>query len=204
MSTRFPATWPAPGPFLENDAVALSVLVPEDERALYEAARADVNGDLFRYHVNVPPMDHPEAFHRYLEARWSHPTETTYRVFSKRLGRPVGCVTLMNLRRDHGCVEVGSIWYAREAQKTEVNTNTMLVLFTHVFDELGYRRLEWKCNDANEDSKRAALRLGFTFEGLFRQHMVSRGENRDTAWFRLLDGEWPTVRSRLQGLARRP
>lgn len=180
---------------LENDQVRLSpVRVPDDLEALYEAASVQSNGeDLFRYHVNVPTMDSLETFRHYLTAKLALGSEVTYQVFGKRLGRAVGCVSLMNVRTDHGTVEVGSIWYAKAAQRTEVNTNTMALLFRYVFEDLKYRRLEWKCNNENEASKRAALRLGFVPEGLFRQHFISRGQNRDTAWYSIIDREWPAV-----------
>lgn len=100
-------------------------------------------------------------------------------------------------------MEVGAIWYSREAQRTEINTNVMLLLFTHVFEDLGYRRLEWKCNADNQASRAAAVRLGFEYEGRFRQHLVSRGENRDTLWFSIVDGEWDAKKRHLLALAAR-
>lgn len=197
--------WPFPprDVVLENPRVRLSAVDPAaDVEALWAAASVEANGtDLFRYHVNVPPMTDREVFQDYLEKKAGLRSEVLFQVFSKRLGRPVGCVSLMNLRPEHGVLEVGSIWYAKVAQRTEVNTNTMLLLFTWVFEVLGYRRLEWKCNNANEDSKRAALRLGFGFEGLFRHHMVSRGESRDTAWYALLGVDWPEKKPALAARA---
>lgn len=194
--------WPYPDHrVLENDHVQLARVTDSDRPGLFEAARSDVNGDLFRYHVNTPPMTDRATFDRYLDGRLSNAGEVLYRVFSKRLDKPVGCASLLNIQPLHGTVEVGAIWFSREAQRTEINTNAMLLLFTHVFDDLGYRRLEWKCNDRNEASKTAALRLGFAYEGRFRQHLVSRGENRDTLWFSLLDGEWEERKARLAALA---
>lgn len=194
--------WPSPDHRpLENAAVHLGPVTNADRDGLYEAARVDVNGDLFRYHVNTPPMGDRATFDRYLDGRLSHANEVLYRVFSKRLGKPVGCASLLNIQPLHGTVEVGAIWISRQAQRTEIHTNAMLLLFTHVFDDLGYRRLEWKCNALNEASRVAALRLGFEYEGRFRQHLVSRGENRDTLWFSLVDGEWPEKRARLNAMA---
>jgi RimJ/RimL family protein N-acetyltransferase len=86
---------------------------------------------------------------------------------------------------------VGNILLAPQLQRTTAATEAMLLMAGHVFDHLGYRRYEWKCNAGNLPSRRAALRLGFTFEGIFRQHMVVKGLNRDTAWFSMLDREWP-------------
>ena len=178
---------------VENPAVRISAVDPEkDFNSLFAAASLAACGeDLFRYHVNVPPMTDPDVFRAYLGAKATLQTELMYKIHSSRLGRAVGCASLMNIRVDHGTLEIGSIWLTPVAQKSEVHSQTMVLLFSYVFEQLGYRRLEWKCNDRNENSKRAALRLGFTWEGLFRQHFVSRGENRDTAWFSLLDSEWP-------------
>jgi RimJ/RimL family protein N-acetyltransferase len=88
-------------------------------------------------------------------------------------------------------IEVGSILYTPRLQRTIGATEAMYMMARHVFEELGYRRYEWKCNALNEPSRRAAVRLGFTFEGVFRQHMVVKGRNRDTAWYSMLDNEWP-------------
>jgi RimJ/RimL family protein N-acetyltransferase len=91
-------------------------------------------------------------------------------------------------------IELGNIWYAPRAQRTGANTETIYLLLREAFDELGYRRVEWKCNALNARSRGAAERLGFTFEGVFRQHMVVKGRNRDTAWYSMLDTEWPSAR----------
>ena len=95
----------------------------------------------------------------------------------------------------HGTVEIGHIWYAPAIQRTRATTEATYLLARHVFDDLGYRRLEWKCNALNAPSRAAAERFGFTYEGTFRQHMWVKGANRDTAWYSLLDGEWPAVRA---------
>jgi RimJ/RimL family protein N-acetyltransferase len=177
---------------LENDWVKITpVNLDQDLKSLFSAVSIQTNAeDLFEYHVNIPPIDSIAVFETYLQTKLSLPTEVMYKIFSKRLKKIVGCVSLMNIRTDHGAIEVGSIWYSKVAQKTEINTNVMILLFSYVFEELKYRRLEWKCNNNNLDSKRAALRLGFEYEGLFRQHMMSRGKNRDTAWFSMIDSEW--------------
>src|SRR5437667_2452917 len=92
---------------------------------------------------------------------------------------------------ENGVIEVGNLLLAPSLQRTRGATEAMYLMARHVFEDLGYRRYEWKCNALNEPSRRAALRLGFTFEGIFRQHMIIKGRNRDTAWFSMLDSEWP-------------
>jgi RimJ/RimL family protein N-acetyltransferase len=106
-------------------------------------------------------------------------------------GRAKGWASFMRIKPAHGVIEVGNVLFSPALQRTRAATEAMYLMAAHVFDHLGYRRFEWKCNALNEASRRAALRLGFTFEGIFRQHMVVKGRSRDTAWFAMLDHEWP-------------
>ena len=106
-------------------------------------------------------------------------------------GQAAGWASLMRPDPANGVIEVGFILYSPALKRTREATEAMYLMMRHVFEDLGYRRYEWKCNALNEPSRRAALRLGFTFEGIFRQHMVVKGQNRDSAWFSMLDGEWP-------------
>jgi RimJ/RimL family protein N-acetyltransferase len=107
------------------------------------------------------------------------------------IGSAAGYASFMRMEPAHGVIEVGNILLSPSLQRTTAATEAMYLMARHVFDDLGYRRYEWKCNAENEPSRRAAQRLGFTFEGIFRQHMVIKGRNRDTAWFAMLDHEWP-------------
>jgi RimJ/RimL family protein N-acetyltransferase len=108
---------------------------------------------------------------------------------------PIGMVSFLNLDVTMRRIELGHIWYAPSAQRSEANTEATSLMLAEAFDELGYRRVEWKCDALNERSRAAAVRLGFTFEGVFRQHMIVKGRNRDTAWYSMLDGEWPRTRA---------
>ncbi|KAA5602293.1 GNAT family N-acetyltransferase [Blastochloris sulfoviridis] len=117
-----------------------------------------------------------------------------YAVVDQASGEAVGRLALMRIDAKNGVIEVGSILFGPRLQRTAGATEAIALVAGHVFDDLGYRRLEWKCNDRNLPSKRAALRFGFSYEGLFRQHMVLKGENRDTAWFAMLDNDWPAHR----------
>jgi RimJ/RimL family protein N-acetyltransferase len=111
---------------------------------------------------------------------------------------PIGVASYLNIDTAMRHIELGHIWYAPRAQRSEANTETAFLMIREAFDELGYRRVEWKCDALNERSRAAALRLGFTFEGVFRRHMIVKGRNRDTAWFSVTDAEWPGVRSALE------
>ena len=106
-------------------------------------------------------------------------------------GRALGMVTLLEIRPANRVIEVGFIVYSPALQRTPLGTETQFLLARYVFETLGYRRYEWKCDSLNAPSCRAALRYGFVFEGIFRQHMITKGRNRDTAYFSMLDREWP-------------
>lgn len=112
-------------------------------------------------------------------------------------GRAAGVMSLMRIDPANGSIEIGGVNFGAPLMRTVASTEAQRLLMGHVFDGLVYRRLEWKCDALNAGSRRAAQRLGYTFEGVFRQAMVTKGRNRDTAWFSLLDGEWPAVRERL-------
>jgi RimJ/RimL family protein N-acetyltransferase len=109
--------------------------------------------------------------------------------------RPLGIASYLRIEPEHGSIEIGNIWFGTPLQRTTAATEAIYLLARHAFDELGYRRLEWKCNALNAPSRRAAERFGFTFEGVFRKHLVVKGRNRDTAWYSIVDDEWPAVRA---------
>jgi RimJ/RimL family protein N-acetyltransferase len=109
--------------------------------------------------------------------------------------RPLGWVSYLRITPEYGVIEIGHIWFAPELQRTTAATEAVYLLARHAFDDLGYRRLEWKCNALNAASRRAAERFGFTFEGVFRKHQIVKGRNRDTAWYAITDDEWPAIRA---------
>ena len=113
-------------------------------------------------------------------------------------GRPLGTLALLRQQPAAASIEVGFVVFSRAMQRTPVSTEAHFLLMRYVFEELGYRRYEWKCDSLNAPSLRAAERLGFTPEGVFRQATVYKGRNRDTAWFAILDGEWPGIRAEFE------
>ena len=113
-----------------------------------------------------------------------------------RDGSPVGMTSYLNIDPTMRRLELGHIWFGPRAQRTEANTESAFLMLDRAFED-GYRRAEWKCDAYNARSRAAAERLGFTFEGVFRRHMIVKGRNRDTAWFSIVDAEWPAVRERL-------
>src|SRR5207248_1590774 len=119
----------------------------------------------------------------------------TYAMIDATGGRAVGVASYLNINRSAGSIEVGAIAYSPALQRTPAATEAMYLMMRRVFDELGYRRYEWKCNSLNAPSRVAAARYGFRFEGLFRQADVVKGRNRDTAWFSIIDSEWPAIKA---------
>jgi RimJ/RimL family protein N-acetyltransferase len=171
--------------------VTIAPLYPASHaQALWEGTRGVENYALWAYLFAGPFNDRVE-FDAYLITRASLDDPLSFAILDNAMGRAVGTAALMRMETEHRVIEVGSILYTAALQRTRGATEAMYLMARHVFEELGYRRYEWKCNALNEGSRRAALRLGFTFEGIFRQHMIAKGRNRDTAWFSMLDCEWP-------------
>ena len=128
-----------------------------------------------------------------------HPMRAAFASSSGKANHPVGVVNLMSNVPAHLRIELGGIWYSPLVQRTPANLESTYLMLVHAFD-LGYRRVEWKCDSLNERSRRSALRMGFQFEGIQEYHMIVKERSRDTAWFRMLDHEWPAVRPRLEAM----
>jgi RimJ/RimL family protein N-acetyltransferase len=118
-----------------------------------------------------------------------------FAIVDRATDRPAGMASYLRFAPEHRVVEIGHIWFGAALQRTPAATEAIYLLARHAFSDLGVRRLEWKCDAGNARSRRAAERFGFTFEGVFRQHMLVKDRNRDTAWYSMLDAEWPAVRA---------
>ena len=150
------------------------------------------------------PFANPETMREWLDSCAVASDPLFFAVVERATRRAVGMCALLRIVPEMKTLELGHIWYVPAVQGTGVNADMALTLLTACFEQWGYRRAEWKCDALNGRSKAAALKLGFTFEGVFRQHMVRKGRNRDTAWFAMLDSEWPAAKARLEQLARVP
>jgi RimJ/RimL family protein N-acetyltransferase len=157
---------------------------------LWSSAVADGAEDRFRYLFESPPASR-EAFSAWLEKASSGIDPLFFAVIDRKTGRAEGRQALMRIDPVHGVIEIGSVLWGPAIARSRVATEALHLFARYAFETLGYRRFEWKCHNLNEPSKRAAARFGFTFEGVFRQHMVAKGRNRDTAWFSITDSEWP-------------
>ncbi len=160
---------------------------------LHSAATLSDADDRFRYLPEVTPPTRLE-FQTWLDAAETSTDPLYFAVIDKRTNTVEGRQTLMRIDPANGVIETGHIFWGGRISRTPVTTEAFYLFARHVFDDLGYRRFEWKCNNANLPSKRAAERFGMTAEGVFRQAMVVKGENRDTAWYSMLDKEWPAMR----------
>lgn len=165
---------------------------------LYAAAHDARDPRLWTYLGYGPWQDDRAGFDAHLAEQEASSDPRFYAVVGED-GRAVGVVSYLRIEPAHGVIEIGHIWFGPALQRTPAATEVVYVLARHAFDDLGHRRLEWKCDAGNERSRAAARRFGFTFEGVFRQHQVVKGRNRDTAWFSMLDREWPAVRAAFEG-----
>lgn len=157
---------------------------------LYDAAVSGAAHERFRWLPEDTPASR-EAFQPWLEMAEASQDPMYFAVIDLASGKVAGRQTMMRMNPEHGVAEIGHIHWGPLIQKTPATTEAFYLFAKHLFDELGYRRFEWKCNNRNEPSKDAALRYGMTSEGVHRQVMVVKGENRDTAWYSMLDNEWP-------------
>lgn len=156
--------------------------------SLLAACTAPGAAERFRYLFDAAPT--PAALTTWFEQVTPLQDPLFYAVVDASTGRCEGRQALMRIVPEHGVVELGSIFWGAAIARTRVATEALFLSAEYVFHTLGYRRFEWKCDALNAPSRRAAERFGFSFEGVFRQHMVVKGENRDTAWYALLDSEW--------------
>jgi RimJ/RimL family protein N-acetyltransferase len=193
MSAPQPATPPG-RVVLEGRYTRLEPLVPSHAADLFAAVDIPDAEQRFAYLPSYP-FRSVEAVRDWIVSQQGVADPILYAVVDKSTGRAGGWQQLMRIVPEHGVIEIGYVYWGPDVARTRLATEALYLVAHYVFDDLGYRRFEWKCNDRNEPSKRAAERFGFTYEGRFRQHMIVKGENRDTAWFSMLDGEWPALKA---------
>jgi RimJ/RimL family protein N-acetyltransferase len=163
-------------------------------RDLLASACAPGAEERFRFLFDHAPKD-AQAMTQWLSNAAASGDPLYFAVIDRATGRAEGRQALLRIDPVHGVIEIGHILWGPAIARTRVATEALYLMASWVFDELGYRRFEWKCDNENEPSKRAAQRFGFAFEGVFRQHMVIKGLNRDTAWFAMIDADWPRLRA---------
>jgi len=166
--------------------------------ALHEAHAADRDGRNWTY-LPYGPFGSAAEYTIWVESVQAREDPLFYAILDQASGRPVGVASYLRIDPVMGVIEVGHLAYSPALQRTPAATEAMYLMMRRAFEELGYRRYEWKCDSFNAPSCRAAERLGFRYEGTFRQAVVMKGRNRDNAWYSILDGEWPGVKQALEG-----
>lgn len=161
---------------------------------LYTAYSQAQDGRDWTY-MSVGPFADAASYRSYAEQAAAGSDPLHYAVIERKTGNVVGTLALMRIDPANGVIEVGFVAFSPLLKRTPVSTEAQYLLMKHAFDALGYRRYEWKCDSLNGPSRQAAARLGFQFEGIFRQAIVYKGRSRDTAWFSIVDGEWPQLRA---------
>lgn len=179
--------------------ITLSPVDPQADAAeLYACSHgSDIKEQIWTY-MSYGPFDSTHSMHRWLEEGAGSQDPLFFTVYHLESKQRVGMVSFLNIVSDMQRLELGHIWYSPESQRSNVNTEAIYLMLCEAFDRLKYRRVEWKCDSLNERSRAAALRLGFKFEGTFRQHMIIKDRNRDTAWYSMLDSEWTAIKKHME------
>ena len=193
-----PGLWPArvvhDGRYVRLEPLDARVHAEE----LYAASHGVEGGERLWVYLPYGPWETLEAFRAWLRDCSASADPMFFAVRDKGAGRAGGVASYLNIHPKPGTIEIGHIWFGPALQRTPAATEALFLLLRHAFDDVGCRRMEWKCNALNAASRRAAVRLGFAFEGIFYQHQIVKGRNRDTAWFSILDGEWPAIRANFE------
>lgn len=180
---------------IEGRYARVERLDPErHSRELHEANAGDADGRNWTYLFDDKPAT-PEAYRAWAVKAASTEDPLFHAIIDRATGRASGVAALMRIDRSNGVIEVGHINFSPRLQRTRAATEAIFLLMRRAFDELGYRRFEWKCDSLNAASRAAALRFGFGFEGIFRQAVIYKGRSRDTAWYSIIDKEWPAVKA---------
>jgi RimJ/RimL family protein N-acetyltransferase len=170
------------------------LLRPVDAVADAEALHAVSRDPAIWTYLPYGPYESPAHMRELLDWAESSEDPLFFALVELAERRPAGLASYLRITPEFGVIEIGHIWFGTRLQRTTAATEAIYLLARHAFDELGYRRLEWKCDALNAASRRAAERFGFRFEGVFRKNMVVKGRNRDTAWYAITDDEWPAIR----------
>ncbi len=187
---------PSPRPerrILEGRYLRLEPLTRAHAADLYASLPPTEAPALYRYLPDLPPAAVDELVD-WAASSASSSDPLFFACVERVTGRAVGRQSLLRITPEHGVIEIGHILWGGAMARSRLATEALWLMARYVFDELGYRRFEWKCNALNAPSRRAALRFGFQFEGVFRQHLWVKGENRDTAWYAIIDADWPLLR----------
>jgi RimJ/RimL family protein N-acetyltransferase len=190
-----PVERPARAPLRGRHVLLRPVDAALDAEPLHAVSHAPGGDPAIWTYLPDGPYERPEDLRLMLEWAEGSDDPLYFTLVTAADGRPAGIASYLRIAPEHGSIEIGHIWFGPALQRTVAATEAIFLLARHAFDDLGYRRLEWKCNALNAASRRAAERFGFRPEGVFRKHQVNKGRNRDTAWYAIVDDEWPALRT---------
>ena len=177
-------------------------LEPQDARKhsadMYQCSHSSDAGIAIWDYLAYGPWPDEAAFAANMRVQSANFETIFYAIKANGADKYSGQSSFLDINPQMGAIEIGHIWFGPKLQRTRAATEALYLMIRHAFDDLGYRRMHWRCNSLNEKSRQAARRLGFRFEGIFYNHMIFKGRNRDTAWYSILDDEWPEVRGILE------
>ena len=188
-----PAEFPAYTAFEGRLCRLEPIDVKRHARDLFKAFSSDTDDRMWTY-MTYGPFKSVESIGQWLEVAVQIKDPQFYVLLEKTSNSAVGLASYMRIKPEHGVIEVGGISYSPRLQRTAAATEIMYLMMKRVFEDLGYRRYEWKCDALNAASCKAAVRLGFHYDGTFKKHIIYRGRNRDTAWYSILEDEWPRLK----------
>lgn len=189
-----PALVPSRNPLVGN----LVTLEPQNAELhgveLYDAGHSNEDALRIWDYLTYGPWANAESYKNTLRAQSSSFDPIFFTIRSKTTVKACGQASFLDINAENGVIEIGHIWFGTELQNTPGGTEALFLMLQYAMDDLGYRRMQWRCNALNKRSRKAAHRLGFRFEGIFYNHLIFKGKNRDTAWYSILDDEWPEVK----------
>lgn len=184
---------------LKGRYISLLAVDPERDCAdLYACSHGSARHDQIWTYMAYGPFRDQADMQSWLETQAQSDDPLFFAVVDNTTQRAVGIVTFMSIVPAMRRLELGNIWYGLDVQRGKTNTEAVYLMLKETFEELHYRRAEWKCDSLNARSRAAALRLGFQYEGLFRQHLIVKQRNRDTTWFSMMDHEWPAIKANME------
>ncbi len=189
-----PALVPSRIPLVGNFVTLEPQNAEQHGEELYHAGHSTEEALRIWDYLTYGPWDNVESYKNTLKAQSSSFDPIFFTIRSKITGKACGQASFLDINAQNGVIEIGHIWFGTELQKTPGGTEALFLMLQYAMDELGYRRMQWRCNALNQRSRHAAQRLGFRFEGIFYNHLIFKGKNRDTAWYSILDDEWPEVK----------
>ncbi|MEO1686461.1 MAG: GNAT family protein [Pseudomonadota bacterium] len=198
VKTPPPALPPSCTPLIGRDVTLEPMQADRHAADLYEASHGTDEALRIWDYLTTGPWPDEASYAEVLRGQSASLDPIFFAIRCNRTGVACGQASFLDIDARNGATEIGHIWFAPTLQRTRGATEALFLMLRHAMDELRYRRMQWRCNALNAKSRSAARRLGFRFEGIFHNHLIFKGMNRDTAWYSILDDEWPDVRRRIE------